>query len=104
VWTAGNLRYRITKTLSAGAEETGDLGKIGGLEGTGDLGKKEGDLLQGARHSTLGSRSLKSAYRKFPIRQTLSSGYELILCWSPYPKYLLSNNPLHLSLNPFLDQ
>jgi hypothetical protein len=52
----GNLRYRITKALNAGVEETGDLGKIGdpgkredlqktgGLEGTGDLEKKGGGI------------------------------------------------------------
>jgi hypothetical protein len=37
VWTAENLRYRITKALNAGVEETGDQGRIGGPGKTEDL-------------------------------------------------------------------
>ena len=42
VWTAENLRYRITKALNAGVEETGDRGRIGDPGKTGDLRKTEG--------------------------------------------------------------
>jgi hypothetical protein len=41
VWTAGNLRYRITKALNGGGEETGDLGR------------REEDLFEGIKNSAL---------------------------------------------------